>query len=62
MGSYHWSNIYMSTSRNDVTGDRIASKPTSQAYRDGYDKIFGKKEAKQGDVEGSTQGKAKGKP
>lgn len=29
--------------KNDVTGDRIASKANSQAYRDGMDRIFGKK-------------------
>lgn len=29
--------------KNDVTGDRIASKANSQAYRDGMDRIFGTK-------------------
>lgn len=29
--------------KNDVTGDRIASKANSQAYRDGMGRIFGKK-------------------
>lgn len=29
--------------KNDVTGDRIASKANSQAYRDGMDRIFGPK-------------------
>lgn len=32
--------------KNDVTGDRIASKANSQEYRDGMDRIFGKKKAK----------------
>jgi hypothetical protein len=32
--------------KNDVTGDRIASKANSQAYRDSYEAIFGKKKAK----------------
>lgn len=27
--------------RNDITGDRIASKPASEAFRDGFDRIFG---------------------
>jgi hypothetical protein len=31
------------TSRNDITGDAIATKGTSDAYRDNYDRIFGKK-------------------
>ena len=30
--------------RNDVTGDSIASKPSTDAYRDGWDRIFGKAE------------------
>lgn len=29
--------------KNDVTGDTISSKSNSDAYRDGYDAIFGKK-------------------
>lgn len=31
------------TARNDITGDSIATKGTSDAYRDNYDRIFGKK-------------------
>ena len=31
------------TSRNDVTGDKIQTKPTTKEYADNYDKIFGKK-------------------
>ena len=27
---------------NDITGDRIQTKPSNQAYRDGYDRIFSK--------------------
>jgi hypothetical protein len=30
------------TTRNDITGDLIATKGTSDAYRDNYDRIFGK--------------------
>ena len=29
--------------RNDITGDAIQTKKTSQTYRDNYDLIFGKK-------------------
>ena len=29
--------------RNDITGDSIKSKTSSQAYRDNWDAIFGKK-------------------
>lgn len=29
--------------RNDVTGDNIASRGSSKAYRDNWEKIFGKK-------------------
>lgn len=32
--------------KNDVTGYRIASKANSQAYRDSYEAIFGKKKRK----------------
>ena len=32
------------TSRNDITGDVIATKGANDAYRDGWDRIFGKKE------------------
>lgn len=31
------------TTRNDITGDPIATKPTSDKYRDNYDAIFGSK-------------------
>lgn len=33
----------MSTARNDITGDSIQSKPSSDLYRDNWDRIFGKK-------------------
>jgi hypothetical protein len=29
--------------RNDITGDSIQTKGVTDAYRDNYDKIFGKK-------------------
>lgn len=29
-------------SRNDITGDKIATKPASDAFREGFDRIFGK--------------------
>jgi len=31
------------TSKNDITKDKQQTKPASDAYRDNYDKIFGKK-------------------
>lgn len=31
------------TSKNDITGDKLATKPASDAYRDNWDRIFGKK-------------------
>lgn len=31
------------TSKNDITGDKLATKPSSEAYRDNWDRIFGKK-------------------
>jgi len=31
------------TTKNDVTGDAIKSKPSSDTYRDNYDRIFGAK-------------------
>jgi hypothetical protein len=30
------------TAQNDITGDKIKSKPNSDAYRDNYDKAFRK--------------------
>lgn len=32
------------TARNDITGDAIQTKGSNDAYRDGWDRIFGKKE------------------
>lgn len=32
--------------RNDITGDSIQTRGTSQAFRDNYDLIFGKKKKK----------------
>ncbi len=31
------------TAHNDITGDAIQTKTSSDAYRDGWDRIFGKK-------------------
>ena len=31
------------TSRNDITGDSIATKKATDSYRDGWERIFGKK-------------------
>lgn len=31
-------------SRNDITGDRLLSKPVDNTYEEGYERIFGKPE------------------
>lgn len=37
----------MKTSKNDITGDEIKTKgSSSDLYRDGWDRIFGKKDNK----------------
>lgn len=33
------------SSTNDITGDYLVNKATTDAYRDGYDRIFGKKKS-----------------
>ena len=38
------------TTRNPITGDLIATKGTSDAYRDNYDRIFGKKQQLTADI------------
>jgi hypothetical protein len=30
--------------KNDITGDKLASRGTTEAYRDNYDRIFRKKQ------------------
>lgn len=42
------------TARNDVTGAAIQSKPQSEAYRDGWDRIFGKKKEETVDTDESN--------
>lgn len=32
--------------KNDITGDSLVTKSTTDNYRDGWDRIFGKKEKK----------------
>ena len=31
-----------SPSKNDITGDKLQTKPSTKEYRDGWDAIFGK--------------------
>ena len=31
------------TAKNDITGDPLVSKSPTESYRDGWDRIFGKK-------------------
>jgi len=33
-----------SSSQNDITGDHIITKASSEGYRNGWDRIFGKKD------------------
>ena len=35
------------TARNDVTGDNIKTGANSQAYKDNWDRIFGKKDSEE---------------
>jgi len=34
-------------SKNDITGDSIITKNTTDKYRDGWDRIFGKKKSEE---------------
>ena len=43
MHLYYWRNLMKNTARNDVTGDWIQSKPNSDQFEEGWDRIFGKK-------------------
>ena len=43
------------TAKNDITGDSIKTKNTSQSYLDNYDKIFGVKGRKKTPKHGATQ-------
>jgi hypothetical protein len=36
--------------KNDITGDKLATKGTTDAYRDNYDRIFGKKKQLTADI------------
>jgi hypothetical protein len=36
------------TSKNDITGDLLKSKPSTKKYEDNFDKIFGKKNIQAG--------------
>lgn len=42
------------TAKNDITGDTIATKTASDAYRDNYDAIFRKKSQLQADMDGDV--------
>ena len=35
--------IIMATARNDITGNALRSKPPSDKYNEGWERIFGKK-------------------
>lgn len=34
----------MTTSKNDITGDKIQSRTVTKAFEEGFERIFGKKE------------------
>lgn len=36
--------------KNDITGDKLATKGTTDAYRDNYDRIFGKNKQLTADI------------
>lgn len=42
------------TSKNDITGDLIKSKNSNQAYEDGWDRIFGKKDINKDEPQAQT--------
>lgn len=43
------------TSRNDITGDWIQSKPNSDMFGEGWDRIFGKKKALEESIKDNTE-------
>lgn len=43
------------TTKNDITGDSIRSRSSSQLYRDNWDRIFGKKDSLFKDVVHGTE-------
>lgn len=50
------------SNKNDITGDTIATKATTQAYRDNYDAIFGKKKKPETPTELNSVEKSEQKP
>lgn len=48
----------MMAASNDITGDPIQTPPPSQAYRDGYDRIFSKQKQQQQPVPTARQMRA----
>ncbi len=50
------------TCRNDITGDKIQTKPTTKEYADNWDRIFGGcKRTPEGDLEVQVMNKCCGK-
>ena len=39
------------TSRNDVTGDLLRSKPANDMFEEGWDRIFGKKKKEESRID-----------
>ena len=51
MHLYYWRNLMKNTARNDITGDFIVSKPNSDMFGDGWDRIFGKKKKEESRID-----------
>ena len=43
--------VMKKTARNDITGDFIVSKPNSDMFGDGWDRIFGKKKKEESRID-----------
>jgi hypothetical protein len=41
--------------RNDITGNRIASRPASKSFRENFDSIFGKADSQCADCNGTRK-------
>ena len=41
--------------KNPITGDKLITKTTNDAYRDNYDRIFGKKNVQKPEASGASE-------
>ena len=44
-----------SSSQNDITGDHMITKPSSKAYRAGYERIYGSNDTKEESLDAPQQ-------